>query len=180
MRKKFKFSTFTIVCLVLYIVTFMLIFPNVSQARYLRQTNDNGNNLASVADFEFIVENKSDSFAVNLADKIKKPGDSASYSFVVRNYDEELSEVPIQYSITLEVVGNMPLECSLLKDSESQFTISTLNTTKNTFTGIMDVLETEVGFMVNINWPEDKNDGSYFEQDAIGVVFISVEATQID
>lgn len=180
MKKKFKLSTFTIVCLVLYILSFILIFPNISQAKYLNHTNDNGNNVATIADFVFLVENQTDTFSFNLEEKISKPGESANYSFVIRNYDQSLTEVPIQYEIILEVVGNMPIDSSLFRDGQKQFTVSTVSTSKNTCIGIMDITETEIGFTIEVVWPEDRVDGSYFEQDAISVIFLTIKATQID
>lgn len=180
MKAKFKLSSFTIVCLVLYIISFMLILPNSLHASYVKQVNDSGNNSATIADFVFLVENENDSYAVNLANKIKKPGDSASYSFVIKNYDGKLSELPIEYQIDLELIGNIPIQCVLYQESVSKFAISTLDQQKNTCTGVMDITETEVHFEITIEWPSDKIDSSYYEQDAIAAVFLTIQATQID
>ena len=127
-----------------------------------------------------ILENENDSYAVNLANKIKKPGDSASYSFVIKNYDGKLSELPIEYQINLELIGNIPIQCVLYQESVSKFAISTLDQQKNTYTGVMDITETEVHFEITIEWPSDKIDSSYYEQDAIAAVFLTIQATQID
>lgn len=179
MKEKFKFSRFTIFCLIMYIMTFVLIFPNAISAKYVRQ--DDTTSTSKVADFIFMVEDESGSFAVNLLDKVTKPADKASYTFTIKNFaNGNLSELPIVYEITLQVVGNIPLKCSLLREGENQFTISADGESKRSMQGVMNIEENEISFKIEVEWPADKNESSYFMQDAIGVLLLTIQANQID
>ena len=179
MKEKFKFSRFTIMCLVMYIITFILVFPNAISAKYVRQ--DDTTSTSKVADFVFMVEDESGSFTTNLLDKVTKPADKASYTFTIKNFaNGNLSELPIDYEITLQVVGNIPLKCSLLRGAEKQFTISADGQSKDRVQGVMNIEESEISFEIEVEWPSEKNDSSYFMQDALGILLLTIQANQID
>lgn len=82
----------------------------MASAKYIFQSH--GNDSASVACFSpaLINENNID------ISGIKKPGDSTTKTFEVRNYsgDSGVSEVTIKYTISLKTTGNLPLRFTLL------------------------------------------------------------------
>ena len=178
MKAKFKLSPFTLICLILYIISFVLIIPNTLFANYIKETSVEDD--AEIADFVFVVSESSGSFSANLSESISKPGDLATYNFVVKNHDDLTTEVVYEYVIKLEIFGNMPIECTLLKNGDKQFVISSISQTSNTCSGSMGIEQIEVGFSISVSWPNNLIDESYIQQDAISVLVLTITASQID
>lgn len=179
MKPKFKLSRFTLIALMLYLFTFIMILPTSISAKYV-DTSKNNPEQSVVADFVFLVEEESGSFANNVSAKIKSPNESAGYTFLIKNYDELQSEVSVEYTIKLEILGNMPIKCSLGKGNETLFTIDATGTIQNEYKGVMDIGQVEEEFVVSAWWPEDRTDISYYSQDAVGIILLTIEANQID
>lgn len=82
----------------------------MASAKYIFQSH--GNDSASVARFSPALNTENN---IDISG-IKKPGDSTTKTFEVRNYsgDSGVSEVTIKYTISLKTTGNLPLRFTLL------------------------------------------------------------------
>lgn len=135
-------------------------------ARYTTQST--GEDSARVAVFG---QNASVTLAGNVTDTMT-PGTSFSYNLTVSNADaDRISEVAENYSIEVVTAGNLPLQYTLKKADTSEntetdswkFTESSSEKTK-TFTG--DNMQFAAGkreehrYILEVQWPEDKNSAS--------------------
>lgn len=91
----------------------------MASAKYIFQSH--GNDSASVARFSPALINENN---IDISD-IKKPGDSTTKTFKVRNYsgDSGVSEVAMKYTISLKTTGNLPLRFTLLDVYENSLNV---------------------------------------------------------
>jgi len=156
----------------------------MASAKYIFQSH--GNDSASVARFSpaLINENNID------ISGIKKPGDSTTKTFEVRNYSggsvSSVSEVTIKYTISLKTTGNLPLTFTLLDADENSLEVWECNGTNGQQEYKYESLTTVFSpgtpqshtYQLKAEWPSSQNDSKF--SGMTDAVYVSVKWEQVD
>ena len=154
----------------------------MASAKYIFQSH--GNDSASVARFSpaLINENNID------ISGIKKPGDSTTKTFEVRNYsgDSGVSEVTIKYTISLKTTGNLPLTFTLLDANGNSLKVWDCNGTNGQREYKYESLTTVFSpgtpqshtYQLKAEWPNTQKDSKF--SGMTDAVYVSVKWEQVD
>lgn len=154
----------------------------IASAKYIFQSH--GNDSASVACFSpaLINENNID------ISGIKKPGDSTTKTFEVRNYsgDSGVSEVTIKYTISLKTTGNLPLRFTLLDTHGHSLKVWECNGTNGQQEYKYESLTTVFSpgtpqshtYQLKAEWSNTQNDSKF--SGMTDAVYVSVKWEQVD
>ena len=150
-------------------------------ARYITysSSSDSARVAGSVLEFYLLEEGQLQTFELDLSQMV--PGDQYKYDLVFCNYNEEVvSEVQMEYAITLKTTGNLPLAYTIspLEDSQDLF----LQTSTNIYywyDGVMKASEKTIQkYTLTVSWDKSKNNPYY--ADEIDLVEVSLTASQQD
>lgn len=124
---------------------------------------------------------------VDISD-ICKPGDSVTYKFQVTNTSgSAVSEVDETYLLNMELRGNLPLECSLKKDSAEVIALNAKSITDNppAVTGAVpqqafaaSVAEGH-NYTLQVTWPDAENSYLY-ANGGVAELMLTVAVQQVD
>lgn len=178
---------------VLFCLTLLSLY--LMSNMYARYTTEaSGEDGARVAAYVFQLKDSAESMTSDL-NKIRKPGDSQTYTFAVTNKrDNVISEVAQSYTIKLEVEGSMPIECKIEELDASQQDMENPNSvcevgniaTANSKQAVSAELsfpaaeESTMSYKLTAKWPQDYNDAKYASASGTSVVTLTVEAQQTD
>ena len=146
-------------------------------ARFL--TGERARDEGTVASFVFRLQDGDTTRYLDLSE-IDKPGDTAVYRFVLNNGEASaVSEVDQAYTVQVRAEGNMPLVCTLQRESEAPLE-------GNASVPIVERGELTAGqaetvhFTLTVSWPKEKNSEHYAGGAAVGRVILQVFSEQVD
>lgn len=175
-----------IACVLLVMVLISMQLVSGLYARFA--VEGSGGDSARAAAFVFETQEKESSRYLDL-NKIKKPGDSQTYTFIVSNRNGNIvSEAAESYSFTVQLNGSMPLICNISKeDSQTVLEAEISETTQSlpvTETQTAGTFEASEGrndtYTLTVSWPEEKNDIKFASRSAAAEVLLTITAEQID
>ena len=108
-----------------------------------------------------------------------QPGQKKTLPFSVVNYEgSAISETAMEYTISIETTGNLPLTYSLQADSGGLDSPAASPSEKATWSGgKLPAAAKETHFhTLTVQWPSDKNSAEYSAE--IDSVYLNVEAVQ--
>lgn len=170
--------TAVIICVAVLCLTSV----GITSAKYISQSH--GNDSASVASFSpsLVYDNN-----IDISD-IKKPGDSTTKTFEVRNYsgDSGVSEVTIKYTISLKTTGNLPLRFTLLDTHGHSLKVWECNGTNGQQEYKYESLTTVFSpgtpqshtYQLKAEWSNTQNDSKF--SGMTDAVYVSVKWEQVD
>lgn len=174
------YSTATLVCLVL--VSFWMTCN--MYARYTSEAS--GSDSARVAAFCFDLSDAENPQMIDV-ENIKKPGDTAAYTFTVTNKKQSMiSEVSTSYTVAVAVTGSVPLKCEITKANNSTAICSATNINDGSSTATSPAVQMKAGeestatYTISVEWPSTYNDEVYASASGVGQVKLTVHAEQID
>ena len=153
----------------------------IASAKYIFQSH--GNDSASVARFSPALINENN---IDISD-IKKPGDSTTKTFKVRNYsgDSGVSEVTMKYTISLKTTGNLPLHFTLLDAGGHSLKVWDCNGTNGQReykyerpTVFSPGVEGTHNYKIRAQWQSDRNAARF--SGMTDAVYVSVKWEQVD
>ncbi len=174
-----KSRKLTYVCLVLFCL--VIVTTHLSSGILARYTTEKGgDDSANVARFVFITQGDEDT-ELDIS-SIKKPGDNVQYTFKVCNTDGvNICEVAQEYTVNVEVDGNMPFVCILTDDENSSLLDTTASTYSASLEGELDAgVAEENEYTLSIEWPSGENSAKYANGMAIGRVTLTITSMQKD
>ena len=147
-----------------------------------------GGDAAHVAAFVFRKADKAGSKHFIDLNSIRNPGDSVTYAFSVSNYSgdpgdpDQVCEVNLTYEIDLQLVGTLPLECTLTKVGGSGITDQLTSGTMGLAAGDMfDAAVARVDhYELVITWPTTNNDPAYANGVGMAECELEISAWQMD
>ena len=181
MKRSFRRSHLRI-CLPIFLCLLALSFTLTSGifARYT--TKFTGSDEARVAAFVFQAESTGATEIVDIENNIKNPGDDFVYLFKVTNRDgAKICEVAQEYTVLVEIDGNMPLVCTLVKNSDPPLSFDTFTGSENSLNSIGTLAagtEESDSFRLTVEWPDTENGAEYANGAAYGKIRLTVESKQ--
>ena len=148
-------------------------------------TSDSAKDSARVAAFVFTVSDKDTSRIIDLQD-VTKPGDTETYTFIVKNSGGTVSEVKETAYVQLSLNGSLPLTCKVTKSGgTAPETSLTANgspqvgdlTDLTTFSARVSTNET---YELTVEWPASANSIEYASAGAVSRLIMSVYGVQVD
>ncbi len=129
LKDKMKNSGSVIMRIAVILLSLTLLSCGLITGRYARfTTGDSSGDSARVAKWVFVVENNGAS-SVFLLQDINKPGDSQTFSFVVKNNSgSSVSEVSESYTLDLSIDGGIPLTGTFTKNSGTPVNVNAVST----------------------------------------------------
>ncbi len=137
---------------------------------------------ARTAMFVFRVNDQEKSAIVDLTE-IKKPGDTASYSFKITNAEGgSVSEVAQDYRLTFTELGSLPLIYTYYKEetqveTKAAETKEGVKTIKGQFSAGSKAVDL---YTVTITWPKEKNEAIYASGSGFASLKMDIVSEQID
>ena len=165
------------VCLVLGVCLALAsacILPEI-YARYF--TKDKIEDGAQVAPFVLDSNFEMQSVNLELSNKVKNAGDTASFEFEVKNHaGGAVTAVDLQYTVTVESYGTLPLEFIIQRTDVDAISSGG---GKVYYTQSMEAsVESTHRYTVTVRWPEGVKDADF--ADEIDVVTVTVTCNQQD
>ena len=165
------------VCLVLGVCLALAsacILPEI-YARYF--TKDKIEDGAQVAPFVLDTDFETQSVNLELSNKAKNAGDTASFEFEVKNHaGGTVTAVDLQYTVTVESYGTLPLQFTIGRTDVQD---TSMGHGKVIYTQAMEAsVESTHKYTVTVTWPEGIKDADY--ADEIDVVTVTVTCNQQD
>jgi hypothetical protein len=175
-KKQFKKMSPRI--LVIMILVTSIIVASFSISRY--ETILDGDDISTVA---LVTLNKSQDIEISLDGNDFFPGSTYIYEFGITNNDNgKILETKMNYTITINDLGNIPLEYTLENVSVSGNGVAiedkTLTKGLATSAGIMPLTSDTHTYKLYIHWNEENNDENYSK--LLENIKISIDAEQID
>ncbi len=169
-------------CISMVLLYLIVITAQLLSGMYAVYTSDaTASDTGRTAAFVFDMKSGTDSEVLDLTNNIKKPGDKASYKFIVTNSDgSSRSEVAQKYTIEFKEIGSLPLTYTY-KTTELPAQTATINKSINTVSGQLPTgQDSQVEYVVDVVWDESKNDAKYSSGSGIASLKIDVISEQID
>lgn len=145
------------------------------------------NDSARVAQFTFNIADANSTHLLDLS-KLKNPGDTVNYDFVVTNNKSgKVTEVAVNYAMNIQLDGSMPVKCTVKKKDTNKevFTVCNYETSADT-TATSDTFSFGAGndssdeYILTAEWPSDMNSTMYANTSATSVIELGVDAVQVD
>lgn len=189
-RKKVKHAALGASAVLLYLLVVTTWMLSGLLARYTAR--DSGEGLARTAAFSFCVQDEGQKYFPSLEEDIKKPGDTAVYTFRVQNYRDggSASEVLQTYTLTMTESGSLPIQCKLeqidktsgasAKETLVELTAGGEPESQSLKGTLAAGTRESVTYELTVTWPENENDAKYAAGSGVAAVELSVESVQAD
>ncbi|MBR2020568.1 MAG: hypothetical protein IKA05_09250 [Clostridia bacterium] len=170
-RNKIAPTVWRLVCVLLFLVLLSVQAGVAIPARY--------SSSASASDSARVAVFASDIVKEELIISDLAPGGSKTMQITVSNKkNERVCEVAQSYAISAKAEGGLPIEVDIYNDEEDDTPADNRDANNNVVGTFAAAVEGTATYYVKVIWPEDENGYEYANE--IGVVVVTVTATQID